>query len=404
MKLLQKFNENAAKRKLVEDTGAVGAGAVASCAMPLFSKFVARDIPKVRTIKWGKKKAVSTKKGLGLKEAYNQLSEAPSMGGDDGGMSMNMDGSQSSQSKSSAFDSSAVISKLKSIEDKDRQTAHNTTSFGLEDENGGIVRVTVNSEQSEEFEKALQAFLSQSEQNQDEIPEIAEVLFKLKDRFDIIDVQWPEVHEDEEEQMNLKDQEGQGDDGQDLDLDDGAGGDDMQGMDAPAAGADEGQVKDLLTQVIDMMKADADARKAEARAKEAEAKAKEADMIVKQVSSKVKQEEQFLDMEQHDKARKEEEKEVKRLAKLARWKHEMGSSGDDDQESDDDVDSMLGNMGGEPQSNPMQQKQAPAPREEEEQVMRKPATQKAQPDKKTSVIRGRVHPHDIASFILSRVK
>lgn len=406
MKLLKSINLSTAVKSLSEDAavGAVDAGAVASCAMPLFSKLVSRNSPKVTTIKWGKKKptnVVDKKNSLGLKEAFASLTEAP-QGGDSGAMSMNMDGSPASSGKSSSFDTTAVIAKLKGLEDKDRVgSEQNTTSFGLEDENGGIVRVTVAADQAEQFEKSLQAYLAQQEQKGEDVPEIAEVLFKLKDRFDIIHVQWPEVQEDEEEDVNLQGQDGGEEGGQDLDIDGAdAQADPNAGM--PADGAGDGQVKDLLTQVIDMMKADADARKAEAKAKEAEAKAREADLIAKQVTSKVKQEEQFLDMEQFDKSKKDEEREVKRLAKLARWKHEMGENGDDDESeqepSDSDLDSFVQSA---KQKQPLP---AAAPREEEERTTQRPAKVVAQPASKQSPIRGRVHPHDIASFILSRVK
>lgn len=327
-------------------------------------------------------------------------------------MAMNMDGSPAKQtSGSDTFDTASVIAKLKGLENKDKKDRRNLVSFGLEDDNGGLVRVSVSDEQAEDFEKALQAFLADQERDVDNVPEIAEVLFKLKDRFDIVDVQWPKVQEDEEEDVSV---EG-GEDGQDPD----AAGVDLGGDDPAAAGgadaglpgdtgagASDGQVKDLLVQVIDMMKADAEARKAEARAKEAEAKAKEADTIVKTTRSRVKQEEQLLDMDAHQKARKEEEKEAKRLAQLAKWKAEMGDDegvfDDDDLGASDDADS-LDTL--DAPAAPQQQAPAAAPREEEERVMRRPAPIKAQPQKKpSSVVKGRVHPHDIASFILSRVK
>lgn len=404
MKLIKTINNNTTeKAALKEDAagGAVGSGAVAMCAMPLFASMVKRTAPKVKVIKWSTKKKAK-KPSIGLKEAFNKLYE---FAGETGGMSTNMDGSPIKGNASNSFDPTSVIAKLKGLENKERQDHRNTVSFGLEDENGGIVRVTVSSEQAEDFEKSLQAFLADQEREEDAVPEIAEVLFKLKDRFDIVDVQWPEVQEDEEEEVGL--------DGQTPDGAEGAGDMELGGdqadpaMDpaAPPAGADEGQVKDLLVQVIDMMKADAEARKAEARAREEEAKSKQADNVVKQTMNKVKQEEQFLDMETYNKARKEEEREAKRLAQLAKWKHDMAKDEgitDDDDFGGDDVESAITA----PAPDDAQAVPPRAPREEEERsTLRRPPAVKAQPaTKPAKVIRGRVHPHDIASFILSRVK
>jgi hypothetical protein len=393
------------KTALKEDAagGSVGAGAIGMCAMPLFSTLVKRSSPVIKVIKWNKAKPAKKKPSIGLKEAFDALYELD-VGGS-GGMNMSMDGKPKAASTDSSFDPTSIMAKLKGLETKDKEDHRNTVSFGLEDDNGGIVRVTVSSEQAEDFEKSLQAFMAQAEREDDAVPEIAEVLFKLKDRFDIIDVQWPEVHEDEEEDVSLKGGEEGGEQaGGDINLGDEPA---DQSTEPPASGgAGDGQVKDLLVQVIDMMKADAEARKAEARAKEAEAKAKEADTIVKQTMSKVKQEEQFLDMETFNKSRKEEDRETKRLAALAKWKHQMSKEQgitDDDQDVGDDTEQSL--------SAP--QNQAPdllspgikqGGREEEERTMRKPIPMKPQMAQQKQVIKGRVHPHDLASFILSRVK
>lgn len=398
MKLLKTINDKAIQQTALEEDaagGAVGAGAVAACAMPLFSSLVKRSAPKITVIKWKSQQKPKPKKVLGLKEAFDRLYEK-----DSGGMSLNMDGSPNKASGiEGSFDPASVVAKLKGLENEQKQDRRDTVSFGLEDDNGGLVRVTVKSEQAEDFEKALQSFLADEQRENDSMPEIAEVLFKLKDRYDIVDVQWPSVPEDEEEDQQVQDpQGGQGDPNADPSADPNADPNADPSADPNAAGADmsgggdESDVKNLLTQVIDMMKADAEARKAEARAREAEAKNKEASAISQQTMDKVKQEEQFLDMETYNKARKEEEREAKRLAQLARWKHDMkkndGVSDEDDLGDDFDL----------PSSSEQAPPSVPAPSnagaEEEETRNTKP--------KKT--IRGRLHPHDIASFILSRVK
>lgn len=367
MELIRKLSEEA-------DGGAVAAGDVCASAMPLFAQFVKRDkagtnpVPKPIVIKYSKlatKK--SQKKGpfssLGLKEAVRPFYEN------------NMQSMGSTIDPD--FDSSSVTAKLKALEQRDKEDYQNTTTFGLEDDDGQVVRVRVKSEQAQEFEKALQSFMMDSEENE-ELPEIAEILFKLKDQFDIVDVEWPEIVEDEEESQVLDGKEAPaGNAGLGTDLD--ASG--RIGATAP----DEPAVADLLTQVIDMMKADAEARKADARAREAEAKNREAEAAIAQAQTRVKQEEQLLDMDTYNKNKKEQEKEAKRLAQLAQWKREV----DNDAEPDDEGDFGLGQSirGGE---------------ENEEVHNRRPSPVRPQPGRKT--LGGRVHPHEVAKFILNRMR
>lgn len=374
MKLIKQLNANLADRAAVLKEDGTGAGGVAGAAMPLFAKLIKRtkkvsDKPQAPAI------VPATKSGLGLAEAFKHLrefeGEEPSAG------------AQTPQSK---FDSTEVLAKLKGLEAKEKQDHRDTVTFGLEDEDGGIVRVTVKTEQAEDFEQSLQAFMAAKEEEDDKVPEIAEVLFKLKDRFDIVDVQWPDVEQDEEQDVGL---EGGA---EDPNADPSMNPDDM-GMDpnAAAPGGDTGQVTDLLTQVIDMMKADAEARKAEAHAREAEAKTKQADALVAQSMSRVKQEEQYLDMESFNKSKKDEEREAKRLAQLAKWKHDMGKQNGGGADDEDQLgQTLVPNTDAAP--------------EEEEHTFRRPAPSRVQPTPKAPAVRGRVAPHDIASFIIDRVR
>jgi hypothetical protein len=71
-----------------------------------------------------------------------------------------------------------------------------TITFGLETDDGKIVKVYVNAEQAEAFEKALAAKLG-------EMDDIEEVLNELSKEYEIVDVEWPEdtegkVKDDEE--------------------------------------------------------------------------------------------------------------------------------------------------------------------------------------------------------------
>lgn len=367
MSLIKQINDNATK--LAEDAagGATGGGAVAVVAMPLFSTLVGRTKPVP------KKKKRAKAPTLGIAEAFYQLAEVEMPGADT---------APTAPSRETPFDSTEIIAKLKGLERKEEVDHRDTVTFGLTDDNDEIVRVTIKHDQAEDFESALQAMLT-AQDGSEELPEIAEILYNLKDQFDIIDVHWPNVEEDEEENVELTGAEGDSPEG----LDDmGAPGDaDMDpSMGEPPAGGDTGEVTGLLTQVIDMMKADAEARKAEARAREAEAKTKEADSVVAQSLSRVKQEEQYLDMETYNKARKDEDREAKRLAQLAKWKHSMSQSNSGDM---DDADVFGSSLKPNRDASP-----------EEEETTR--------PNNRTrgSTVRSRVAPHDIAQFIINRVK
>lgn len=379
MKLIKTLIKQA---QLAEDAagGSVGGGAVAGYSMPLFAKLTSRDNPKkIRITKVKKEK--KPVKGLGIKEAFETIVEFNKQDQTPGG---------------DTFDTTEVVAKLKGLENKEDVKMNDTQAFALEDDEGNLVKVRVRAEQGPNFEAALNAFLSQQENDEDKrgVPEIAELLFKLKDRFDIVDVEWPEVQEDQEEAVDLQGQPGaegeagaEGEQQLDLDVEGGEGGVDLN----VDAGGEE-DAKSLLVQVIDMMKADAEARKAEARAREAEAKAKESDIATQQVYAKVKQEEQMLDMEEYNKGKKEQEREAKRLAQLAKWKSDMEK---DEGMSFDQVQQpgapqgMGSEMGG---------------REEEETTYRRPAPMKPQQTTKAPRLSGRVAPADVARFILSRVK
>jgi hypothetical protein len=192
-----------------------------------------------------------------------------------------MDSNLKGQSEESSFDPADVMSKLRSAE-KQVNDEEDTVPFGLEDEDGNIVKVYVKADQADEFETALAEMLASTEDDDDDDElsdetEIAEVLFKLKDKFDIIDVKWPEIEGDEEEEQEMAPEGGEGEMGpggaemggeESMDMEGGAGAEmdgegemDMEGGDEEMDMEAEGGAESTLQQVIDMMKADADARK-----------------------------------------------------------------------------------------------------------------------------------------------
>lgn len=242
---------------------------------------------------------------------------------------------------STNFDPADVISKMDAAE-KRVKTEDDTVAFGLEDENGNTVKVYVKTDQAEDFETALGNALAGADEDEDDInsaPEIAEVLYKLKDSFDIVGADWPEIEGDEEEQEQVVGDEGaegeggmgaEGAAGEEGDMGDmGAEGDMGEEGDMGAEGdmglGDEEAATSALQQVIDVMKSDAEAKRAEADARTAEAKAKEAEYAAQSAAHKVKQEEQVLDMESYNNEKKSQEKETKRLAQLAKYQHDRAS-------------------------------------------------------------------------------
>jgi hypothetical protein len=341
MNLLKSINKSADVKKRIVREDATTTGDVAGTRGLIFNapssiiRRLTNDFTKDYNSQAGKKK----KKGLGLKEAFTTISEG---GVDD-------------------FDQSEVISRLKALEDREKTDMRDTVTFGIEDDNGQVVRVTVRNEQAEDFERALQAVMGSMEEEESSKTEIAEMLYKLKDQFDIVDVVWPEIEEDEEEvQPEFNDEQGEPGMEGEPNENGGEGLGDLDNMDSDdgLSGGSDDEVKSLLSQVIDMMTADAAARKADAEARIADAKAREQELGAKQALAKIKQEEQFLDMEDFQKKQKESEKEAKRLAQLAKWKSEMGQNGDVDATMDDGPD-----MG-------LPQKQGPVGGFEDEEVRR----------------------------------
>lgn len=306
-------------KKLQEDAagGAVGGASVAMAATPLFASLVKRSRGssiKVKKIEFNNPPATPRKKRtLGVKESFYPSLESKF-------------GKDESPDAPTLAD---VGAKFKNMEAKELATTKDIATFGLEDDKGNTVRVSVARDQANDFEHAIQDVISSG----DEL-EVAEILFHLKDQFDILDVDWGEMEEDEEELPP----EGEMPPEEELPPEDGMGGEEL------AAGPSTDDVSSLLTQVIDMMKADAEARRTEALARAAESKAKEAESAAQQAAIRVKQEEQMLDMESHEKQQKEVDKEAKRLAKLAKWRHDMAHEQGVD---DSDVDEFIPPYSGE---------------------------------------------------------
>lgn len=102
-----------------------------------------------------------------------------------------------------AFDLQDVLSRLNGIEGKstDWANSRDNVTYGVEDDEGNIMKVTVRKPQAKEFEVYLAQQLGDQQQaslSGDTVQSVsmAELLFNLKDKFDIIDVDFPKIPTD----------------------------------------------------------------------------------------------------------------------------------------------------------------------------------------------------------------
>lgn len=267
------------------------------------------------------------------------------------------------------FNLSDALSKINGVAKAANRTTQNTVQFGLEDDKGSMIKVFVDAENADAFEKALQYNLETDMKK----VEIAELLFSMRDEFNITNVVWPKIVDDaveEEEttkQGNMEgnmeqefgesgDEQGQGNDqSKDPKLDTtsdeqrgtgeergahDAGEDDVDVNTLPQqdalSGADD--QKQTLSAILAMLSSDAEAKKADADARAAEARAKEAEAMARAAEAKIKSEEQILDMESYNKQQSSEKVETRKLAKLAKYRHDLKKEQEPDPLTDDVID------------------------------------------------------------------
>lgn len=281
-----------------------------------------------------------------------------------------------------AYDLSDVVSQLKGLENADVKH-ENTVTYGVEDDNGNIMKISVKKDQAKDFEYRLATDMSQAKDDslsgKTAKTSLAELLYNLKDEFNIVDVEFPKIPKDViynadkatkapagSQQMNGEtdevddmnpDQGMEGDEGMeggDMDgggfdengepLQGGQGGEGMEGEegemgdDLEAPEGDDESVEDygeesegstpegILNAVMSMLKSQADAEKAKADAAAEESRARQAEYAYKTAQSTVAHEEEFAQMEVEADRQKQKEKDAKRLADLAKAKVQKASS------------------------------------------------------------------------------
>jgi hypothetical protein len=281
-----------------------------------------------------------------------------------------------------------VVSRLKDMEG--RATDDKTVTYGVEDDQGNIMKITVKAEQSQDFEERLAIEIQRNANFDDQLsdgekttlsrnnPSMAEVLFKLKDEFDIVDVEFPNIpknaiyrspnfdigSEDKMGETDLDndlgyedgdfgDDEQLGDLGGAESLEDGMGslGDDKLGSDLDGGDLEDGNqelggdlesmedddsveefgntpkggTEDLLQSILQMLKSDAEAKKAQAEAEAEKARALQAEYSAKAAKASIEQQTELLAMEEQIAKQKEKEKESRKLADLAKHRVKQSS-------------------------------------------------------------------------------
>ena len=96
-----------------------------------------------------------------------------------------------------------IYSKLSGIENQGRMSDDNTQTYGVEDDEGNLMKITVRGDQQEEFEAALARELAEVEEYKmtgrggyGRNVSMAEVLYNLKQNFDLVNVEFPEIPKD----------------------------------------------------------------------------------------------------------------------------------------------------------------------------------------------------------------
>lgn len=285
---------------------------------------------------------------------------------------------------SEMFDMGDIVSRLKDMEGREAR-AEDSVTYGIEDDDGNMMKITVKSDQAQDFEQRLAQELADikgSKANGEPGGKVsmAELLFNLKNEFEILDVEFPQIPSDvvynadkattdvpDTNQMSLDSEDDMGGDlgdgedafGDEGGMDDGMGGlsaldggkggkggldGDLGGLDGEEGEGDEldgdedmlddesvedfpDEVSDtgttpesLLKSVLDMLKADADAKRAQAEAEAEKARAQQAEWSAKAASHEVVRQEEIVRMEAEAERQKEKEKEARRVADLAKYR------------------------------------------------------------------------------------
>jgi hypothetical protein len=271
------------------------------------------------------------------------------------------------------FNIDSVFAQLSNFENQNSVEDGEVTTYGVEDDKGNLMKVTILNTQAEDFEAYISAYLSTLKDfdNQGvDLEEIslAELLYKLKDLFDIRDVEFPNIPDDivynaDEASENIEDIPVEDDldmgdadmemgdedelnvdadmeDGGDLDLDldmEGEGeeefgdefSDDESVEDFEETGG-ETTMQSLLMGVLDMLSKTAEKEKAQAEAEAEKARAEQAEYTARAVDATLANKEELVAMQAEKDKQKKREKEAKKQADLATYRYKKANDMVDD--------------------------------------------------------------------------
>jgi hypothetical protein len=257
---------------------------------------------------------------------------------------------------SEAFNMQDVVSRLKGFENKSYE---DTVTYGVEDDDGNIMKVTVRAEQAKKFEQRMAEELAviktfvdglslngeDKNTNRDAGKSIAELLYNLKNEFDIVDVEFPEIPSDviyntDKATYNAQDSIESSDLETDEEMSD-QGVEDFKDEDSALPGEESEEVNsddldsaenfeepstapstdsDIIQSVLSMLKAEAEARKAGYEKEAEEYRARQAEYTYKLATHTASQQEEMAQIEAEMERQKEKEKEAKKYADIAKFR------------------------------------------------------------------------------------
>lgn len=206
---------------------------------------------------------------------------------------------------------------------------HATSTFGLQDESDNIIKVTINREQADEFESRLNSLLADGKGR-----EIAEILYMIKDDFDILNIDWAEeITEDEESSTRPfaarddKDEDLAAMDDIDSTTDDtDASSDDdsvaFAGKETSGEADFEKQTQtvDLLRQIIDLLKQEAELRAEESKLNQARIQAETERLNREREEQEINHNIELANAEQYESEQREKNKLEKIAHRIARYR------------------------------------------------------------------------------------
>lgn len=268
---------------------------------------------------------------------------------------VNLEGSIKSINETAAHpyqldDASSRLKNMQMQGEYDHHKSVDVITYGVEDDEGAFMKITVPIDQGEELERhvaqALADVLDFKKTGHGEDKTLAELLYELKDQFTVINAEFPtipkdavynagEISEDmpdgNADDESMDDGEDMGDDmDDDSDMDDSEDMDDTEGLededpDDEDIGMDFEDDEDqdeesLLKSVLGMLKSQAEKDIAQAKAEEEKAKAKQAEMALTASKRELEDQEEMVAAQAEMEAQKEKEKKAKEMAELAKYK------------------------------------------------------------------------------------